>query len=242
MSHGRRIYIHQHSFRYLALQSNEVAAEVLAALAAVKAGRLVFHHLVDAGAELGLLSADVASNARRLIRTNLYSRMTTLLRSTGYRSRYPPAFHAFSPVLDETESVVASCAESGYMTYATSAKAAERMYADSVSLAQLSRAAARGEGPADLTILRGSVMAKIDAAVGHGPHKGLHYGRTLKAASVMTGDLRDAESGAIQDVLVTTRYVIDQVRIKADVHTDRLFVDCANAVERALTKYRRSLL
>jgi hypothetical protein len=106
---GHRIYIHQHSFDFLAHQDTWLCDAVEGALARVRGMKLVRHYVNDNWLALGLITRGVADQATRGFEDAFHT-LTGLLRQVEYED---PARGVLTPVLDSGDSIVSSCFESG---------------------------------------------------------------------------------------------------------------------------------
>lgn len=182
-SRGRRIYLHERSLEFLAL-TDESTAELVSRVDIAVRARKVFHHrITDLGVEFGLVRPRTATSLRVEFDKLVIGDFTDLLRNTGHRPRRPRERDDFYPVLGEGEHIVATCLDAGYLTFATDKQSAEVMYADTGSLKALWNAYMAGTAPADLTMIKGEVLALLDKdeeRIGAGTahlHQGL-IGRT----------------------------------------------------------------
>ncbi|MDX3579190.1 hypothetical protein [Streptomyces sp. FL07-04A] len=92
-------------------------------------------------------------------------------------------------MLSADENIVASCAEAGYYTYATSRSAANRMFADDVPLKELRQQAVTGSAPGDLTLIHGRSLALFDQVRGTGPSSGELYSSDLRRTAVTHAEI-----------------------------------------------------
>jgi hypothetical protein len=74
----------------------------------------------------------------------------------------------FLRLIEQDEQIIASCSDSGYYTFATGLGASDRMFADDEPIPSLQKSLNRGDGPPDLTMIRGNSLALIDDALGTG--------------------------------------------------------------------------
>jgi hypothetical protein len=160
---GRRLYVHDESFRVLTGDPGAEPSEVATSLAGAKAMRVAEHHL-DSAASVGVLDRQTARAAIESLAPALYGPITQLLRATvefasPVRDRGPRS------LLGPFEQVVSSCFDSGYWTFATTPLAADRMHADHAPLRGLYAEHRAGTGPSDLTMIRGPRL-RATASVG----------------------------------------------------------------------------
>jgi hypothetical protein len=88
-------------------------------------------------------------------------------------------------VLAPRESIVASCFEAGYYTFATGIDASKRMFAETGSLHAERAAIRRGAGPTDLELINGQSLAWIDPDIGVGADLAQAYFGTLARRRVV---------------------------------------------------------
>jgi len=153
----RRIYVHDEAFRCgCDRASSEWTDELVPALAACQAWRIAYHH-VSGATEIGMVDQDAARAVLRELRPRLMDVLDRALRNTGVRAiNSGREGNRITRMLREDESINATCFDSGYWTFATGSEAAERMYGDHEPLRQLASRVANGDGPEDLTLLRGN--------------------------------------------------------------------------------------
>jgi len=165
-SDGRRIYIHEYSLGCLRPVSQILSEDVTRAIWATKLLKTFHHHVYEQGVLLGLVRSDSGRAVASEAQDQWGSSMSTLLRSLVRRR--VDASDQVCRLLEEDEDVVATCGESGYLTFATGEIAASRMFDDHEPLHQLLVATNAGLGPKDLTMIRGRNLAPFEQALGIG--------------------------------------------------------------------------
>ena len=162
---GRRIYIHNYSLRCLSRHSVDLASQITSLLAEVRAAKIVHHHIVDLGVGLGLVRRSIAD---QFFQSEWKENLSEFFQALGYRPCFPSHRSLFLGLIEQDEQIVSSCSDSGYYTFATGIGASDRMFADHEPIPELQRSLNRGDGPPDLTIIRGNSLALIDSALGTG--------------------------------------------------------------------------
>lgn len=165
---GRRIYVHQDSLAHVAQANLTLASQVTFALHATTVLKSINHHVSDQGVQLGLVRSSYARSLQDSARRAWGDPMTRLLRGLVYRPADPSRWGEVDLVLGLAESVVATCSDSGYLTFATDEAAADRMFADHQPLRELATSVNSGSGPADLTMVRGRNLAPHSIEIGIG--------------------------------------------------------------------------
>jgi hypothetical protein len=184
---GRRVYIHKYGFRCLILQTPDIGPRLCEALALVRAAKVINHHLADTGGMLGLVRESIA---KEFIASLPWSdELTSLLRDIAFRPSFPRDRGVALPVLVRDERIFSTCTEAGYYTFATDEESSERMFADHQPMPTLQRSLAAGQGPADLTIIKGRSLIVIDPRIGVG-----RVGHRYSAA--LASQLADADHAA----------------------------------------------
>jgi hypothetical protein len=158
---GRRLYVHDYSFRVLAGNGSCAMQDVADGLMGCRAVRVASHHL-EAAAAVGALNERVASEMTDRLAADLHAPITTLLRKVAVLDTARQALSG-QALLDSRESVVASCFDDGYWTFATNRSAASRMYADHEPLKRLYEDCRAGTGPQDLTMVKGARLTTMSA-------------------------------------------------------------------------------
>ncbi|GAA2997340.1 hypothetical protein [Actinokineospora diospyrosa] len=177
MPGGRRIYIHTHSLKCLARRSEEIANTVSAALATIRIAKVIHHH-VEMGVDIGLVRPRIGEEFA--VAFEWKTELAHLFHAVGYRPCFPSDRSLFLPLLGPNETVVATCSEQGYYTFATDTEASTRMFEDHEPFPTLQRSLSAEEGPDDLTMIRGVSLALINPEIGTG-QVGYRYAPDLKA-------------------------------------------------------------
>lgn len=161
--YGKRLYIHDYSFQSVSPFALETRDRVTRGLMCGKVMRIVDHHLEGAG-EIGLIAPNEVQRVQNHLRRRLYGDLGDLLKTLVLSIRAEgPA------LLMPGDSVVATCFDSGYWTFATSSSAASRMFADNEPLRRLYREVVARTGPSDLTMIRGRCLMAINRRHIDGP-------------------------------------------------------------------------
>lgn len=152
---GRRLYIHEYSLRQAILEGGPVAADlIVGALARTVAAKIVHHTFAVDGVALGLVEPSVGEHIDAVLAEASRNTLTMALASLELRGHRGGRSRGWG-LLGADETVVASCADSGYFTFATGPGAATRMYLDTCSLRGLRTEVNGGGGPEDLQMLKG---------------------------------------------------------------------------------------
>jgi hypothetical protein len=162
---GRRIYIHNYSLRCLARHSVDLAGQITSLLTEVRAAKIIHHHIVGLGVELGLVRE---STADQFFQSEWKEKLSEFFQTLGYRPSFPSRKSLFLRLIEQEEQIIASCSDSGYYTFATGFGASDRMFADDEPIPSLQKSLNRGDGPPDLTMIRGNSLALIDDVLGTG--------------------------------------------------------------------------
>ncbi len=167
----RRFYIHEDSFSALISRHPSIAEPVGRALAAAVASRVVRHHLIDSGEDLGLVDPGTFSGLAARLEQQATARLTDLFHGLVFAPAEPEQHMSTAAVLAPEERVDALCWESGYFTFATGPTAAQIMFEETGSLRALRKAVR--EDPACATNLnlitgRRSLFPRSDT-IGVGP-------------------------------------------------------------------------
>lgn len=200
---GRRLYIHKQSFTFLAQQDFEIAKSLVEMLTAIRIAKAMHHHLSDQGVELNLVRQSVADALVRSYERSWKSIATGLFRRIGFTPVVPIDRRLFTPLLDQDESIVATCSEDNYYTFATGVAAADRMFADMNPINLTKQKIKAGNGPKDLTIIHGNAMTEVRSDLGFGL-VAKSYRPYLKAA-VELGDVETVENMTRQQYLEQLR-------------------------------------
>jgi hypothetical protein len=159
-SGGRRIYIHKGSFEDLARQNEQLAWHVSLALFNVRVAKVAHHH-IEQGQDLGSVRPQVAQTFMSPIVAARDESLSTLFTEVGYRPKLPYRPERLLPILRLGETVVDTCFQDGYYTFATGAEAAARMFEDREPMPSLKNSLASGKGPHDLTIISGNSLTTL---------------------------------------------------------------------------------
>lgn len=227
---GRRIYIHNYSLRCLGRHSVDLASQITSLLAEVRAAKIVHHHIADLAVGLGLVRNSIADE---FFQSDWKEKLSGFFQSVGYQPCFPARKAFFLRLIEQDEQVVASCSESGYYTFATGISASDRMFADEESMPNLQRSLNRGNGPADLTMIRGNSLALIDSALGTGRVGYRYYSHVLRSFA-----LTEAELDAIDEAARIGFVAAFQARI-ASIN-EQLTIDEQQVCSDAIRSMRRS--
>lgn len=133
----RRFYVHESSIRELCADFPGEEATLFGALGLNVASRIARHHLVINGEELALVPPATFGPSVRRLDSVSSDRLTVALRRLVYAPAEPGHDDETCILLDSTESVVATCWENGYFTFATGPRSARIMFEETGSLRAL---------------------------------------------------------------------------------------------------------
>jgi hypothetical protein len=219
---GRRIYIHEHALTLVARSTTELAYNVPFAMAATRAVKLINHYVSDQGVEFGLVRPEVAHILADSARRSWDLTMTDLLRSLVRRRTEQNHQGQVAHVLTSEERVEATCSDSGYLTFATSSAAAQRMYADTGPIRPLAASLNDGTGPSDLTIVRGRNLAFFRPHLGVGLVSGSYFPIRLEVSHLSATEAAHAATSNVFAELVAivtgiASLTSDESRVLGDV-------------------------
>lgn len=146
---GRRIYVHEDSFRVLGADGSQESRAVETLLSESWIFRVALHH-IGSDHLIGALNDSEEEVIVDALRERYRVMCSPIL--AAMKARTP---RGEIPLLKDGEVLHATCFDSGYYTFATDLASACRMYADDLSLRSLYSAWARGDGDSDLTMVRG---------------------------------------------------------------------------------------
>jgi hypothetical protein len=205
---GRRIYVHESSFDSLARTSHIAAEEVSLVMKSTAALKVIHHHVTDVGVDLGLVDRAEADALEIRLRAEFGTPLTSLLRRVGHRPRIPAERDRFDPVLAPWEDIVASCHDSGYLTFATDDASSRIMYSDHDRLHDLWVQQMSNAGPADLTMIKGRSLTYIVEGIPTGAGAGERYATFIKQSVVTPAEVESAMHRATRRVLDTVRTAV----------------------------------
>jgi hypothetical protein len=133
-------------------------------LVALPVIKLVHHDLVEEGVAIDQFDESRAMALEEAIGMRWFDEITHAFRRIGVRPSARSGKYAVTSLLELDESIVATCLDSNYYTFATTDRAAERMYSDVLRLSkvwQLVRQ--RTDAYRDLTMVKGRHLALMDA-------------------------------------------------------------------------------
>jgi hypothetical protein len=152
-SDGRRIYIHKQAFAEVAAREKGAAYRTSHALVGVRLAKIVHHHIVGNGVELGAFRPELAETLVSPTGKHRHQVITNFLGGLTHKPILPWKDMPRQGVLEPGEHIVETCFQDGYYTFATSEAAADRMFADREPMPKLKASIASGNGPTDLTII-----------------------------------------------------------------------------------------
>ena len=153
MEEGRRIYLHERSLAQLAQHSETNAEIVYRMIARMVLLKIVHHILEEDSVALGLIGKERAGAVSSCVQDTFAQDVSITLHNLGLKGK-PPL--DIIRLLDEAEAVAATCYFSGYLTFATSDKAAERMFSDTNEISEMLRIQRANEGYEDLLLVKGN--------------------------------------------------------------------------------------
>jgi hypothetical protein len=216
---GRRIYVHEFSFQQLAARCPSHRHQILVSLASAWTKRIVGHHL-EAASDIGAVDQRAAQEISDFLHQWWASQTAQLFRRIAHR--LPSGERR--PLLTQDEDLVATCFESGYYTFATSALAAQRMFDDHEPLHELYASLSSGNGPEDLEMIRGDRLRLIASCEGN----------MWELGALTSADyLCDLVSGRIKAAIQTVSRAGDNGTLEDVVNTASRLTH--RAIERRLT-------
>jgi hypothetical protein len=231
---GRRIYIHSYSLRCLCRHSTDLAGLTTSLLAEVRGAKIIHHHIVDQGVGLGLVRKSVADQL--LLQHGWTEKLSEFFRTLGYRPCFPTRRESFLKLIDQEEKIIASCSVSGYYTFATGTTAAEHMFADEEPVQNLQRNLNRGDGPTDLTMIRGNSLAEVDCALGVGRVGSKYNALVLRKFALTEAELDAIDSAARSNFIEGFQSRISPITQSFTADERQVFGDTLSAIERSFEK------
>ncbi len=153
---GRRIYVHEDSFRHLAFQGKDSAVLVYRMAAQVSLLKIIYHQVLEDGVHLGNVSKRAAERLVGLLEEKWSDAASRTLKELRYV--FARVEESSEPVLNVDESIAATCYFDRYYTFATGPEAAERMYRDQSSIPEILRKKESGLDYQDLVLIRGASL------------------------------------------------------------------------------------
>lgn len=174
----RRFYVHEGSLRELCADFPDEEAVLFGALGLNVASRIARHHLVLNGEELALVPPATFGPSVRRLDTASCGRLTVALRRLVYAPVEAIDNDETCSLLGSTESIVATCWENGYFTFATGPLSAGIMFEETGSLRAL-RVEIRTspEAHPDLTMISGRRLFPHSPVLDVGPNTYSAYRR-----------------------------------------------------------------
>lgn len=210
---------------------------IYTALVAIPPVKLAHHDLTEDAVMFEGLSANVARSLEDAIKKRWFDAISEALRLIGFR---PTSVNrdSFVQLLGEDESIVATCLDASYYTFATSGNAADRMYLDQLKLRKVRRlVTAGGDAYRDVTLLTGQSLGLIDSRLGVGPRRMPDYAarmRSILSISDVESVKRDVLARFQQEFVQTMRETVPApTLLEADV-LGRFQERCLNAVSRTV--------
>ncbi len=158
---GRRLYIHEDSFHDLASRGTHAATLIYSGLVALPVVKLVHHDLTEEAVAMRTISEENAIALEAAVTARWFHAITYAFHRIGV-AHGRTARVGTEPLLDIGERIVATCLDSNYYTFATTNRAAERMYADVLKLSKVwEYATTEGDAYRDLTMIRGRRLALV---------------------------------------------------------------------------------
>ena len=233
VSDGRRIYIHNYSLRCLGRHSFDLASQITSLLAEVRAAKIVHHHIVELGVGLGLVRK---STADQFFQSEWKEKLSAFFQGVGYQPCFPARKAFFLRLIEQDEEVIASCSESGYYTFATGIAASDRMFADEESIPNLQRSLNRGDGPADLTVIRGNTMAPIDSSLGTGRVGYQYYSLVLRNFPLTEAELDEVDKEVRNGFVAEFQTRISSISQQLTDDEQQVCSDTVRSVQRSLER------
>jgi hypothetical protein len=113
-------------------------------------------------------------------------------------------------VLHSDESVVATCYDSNYYTFATTDAAAIRMYEDNDSLRNVKRLMREEGANKDLTLVKGNRLVLLSSEFGIGPGTLRRYREHTGSNSRLNSDaIRDMKKQIAEDTMSDVKLAVD---------------------------------
>lgn len=147
-----------------------------------------------------------------------FSGLDEFFHGLGYRPSAPKARRAFKRLLERNESIVATCMDAEYYTFATSAAAADRMFQDTIPLSEVRRRIAEDDAEyRDVTLLSGECLARLRDEAPPGADAAKHYASHISTKH----QLSSTEFSAVKSQLFAAfwKEVEDLHRAAAETYT-----------------------
>jgi hypothetical protein len=197
----RRFYVHEDAFADLARDFPQLAPALLELLGLALAGRIARHQLVGGGEEIGLVARDTFGPGVHALEDRAHTGLTRLFRQVVFAAPELADADGTQPLLGPAEQICATCAESGYLTFATGPAEADIMYAETGSLRALRRdVRARPGAYPDLTLVSGRKLFAFTAAIGTGPGTHARYQESRGPGSGVEELIEPATARVLQAV------------------------------------------
>lgn len=178
---GRRLYIHETAFEQLAMQGRDAVMSIYSGLVAVPVVKLVHHDLAEEAVATSRLSRATADALGAAITNRWFNEITESLRRLGFVPDDVERRLEFLPLLGLDERVVATCLDANYYTFATTEKAAVRMYLDVLDLKKVRQyVRLKGDAYRDVTMIKGNSLAPIDPRLGTGDDLARQYSARMR--------------------------------------------------------------
>lgn len=158
---GRRIYVHEYTFADFAQRHVDLSRPLVRGLLQVSAAKTVRRQVVEDGLGMRMMTEEEADANWSWSEQIDYSLLNSCFRGLRLRRKRSADGSSMS-LLGHHESIVSSCQDDGYFTFATDAAASTDMFADKVPMKQLRVENAAGNNiPRDLTLVRGRALAPL---------------------------------------------------------------------------------
>ncbi len=235
---GRRLYIHEDSLTDLAAQGREQAILVFRMAARTVAIKAV-HHMQQDAAMMGMKLGAGAVALQQTINAAWANNTTLALRRVGYRPSDPRTRAHLYRLLNDEEQIVASCYFSNYFTFATCARTAELMFADTNDIATMRRRMQETDEYRDLSLINGACLVLLDEEFGYGEHvSNQYFSRERKLLRVTAHDLAALKSEVYSETKsqleAMMTFALDGA--EANVSDGYIRSEVLKAVEYAFTK------
>lgn len=184
---GRRIYIHQDTFRNFAARGL-IEAVLVYRMAARTIALKAVHHVHEDSLMFGLLAEEKATLLVHKINSAWSMSATETLRQLAFHTADPRYRFDLNCVLANNEQIAASCYFSNYYTYATGVQTSRLMFADKNDIATMRQLMESSSAYQDLTLITGNCLVLIDTEVGTGKNTAPQYANQLRKKETLSVD------------------------------------------------------
>ena len=234
---GRRFYVQEQAFSSLATHSSKAAFLIYTMIAQVSVIKAVYHYVQEDGVFWGHITPERAEGIMKVVTEEWLPKVTKTLKYIGYRPADNRLRSHLFALLNENESICATCYFSNYYTFATGLFSANQMYSDTTAIADIKLKLPTQE---NLTLISGLRLTLIEPDYEIGEDKARYYSKSFHPSNTISASaVIDTKCAVRQTINLELTELINSYFPVPNENEQRIISNILNAV---LSAFSRGIL